>query len=114
MTFTIFATRFAWRGAGGAWATVRSYIEGRSARLFERERRETYQKVPHVLPTGTRIYDKRADGSILEVSVPPALQLEVILDRGTLHSAGDSVDSVTSQPPITALLEHRRKATDGD
>lgn len=33
------------RTAGGAWSAALAYIEGRSARLFERERRQTYQTI---------------------------------------------------------------------
>ena len=78
MACPILAARSAWRMAGGAWAAVNTYIEGRSARLFERERRETYKTVPHLFPPGTRIYDRRADGSVLEVSIPPTIHIDVI------------------------------------
>jgi hypothetical protein len=40
------------RTAGGAWSAALAYIEGRSARLFERERRQTYQTIPQALQPG--------------------------------------------------------------
>jgi hypothetical protein len=57
-------------------------VEGRSARLFERERRQTYQAVPHVLLPGTHVFDRRADGSILEITIPPAAQTGATIEAG--------------------------------
>ncbi|GGV54978.1 hypothetical protein GCM10010245_87030 [Streptomyces spectabilis] len=56
---------------GGMWQTVRSWVEGRQARLFERERRTTLQTVPAAVPQGAWIVDRRADGSSLELLIPP-------------------------------------------
>jgi hypothetical protein len=55
----------------GMWQTVRSWVEGRQARLFERERRTTLQTVPATVPQGVWIVDRRADGSSLELLIPP-------------------------------------------
>lgn len=55
----------------GMWQTVRSWVEGRQARLFERERRTTLQTVPAAVPQGAWIVDRRADGSSLELLIPP-------------------------------------------
>jgi hypothetical protein len=55
----------------GMWQVVRSWVEGRQARLFERERRTTLQTVPTAVPQGAWIIDQRADGSSLELRIPP-------------------------------------------
>ena len=59
---------------GSIWQAVRVYIHGRQARLFERERRATLLAVPQALLPGTRIIDRRADGSELVIDIPPGLQ----------------------------------------
>jgi hypothetical protein len=70
------------RAVGGAWSAALACIEGRSDRLFERERRQTYQAVPRALLPGTYVYDRRADGSILEIRIPPAARTEVTIGTG--------------------------------
>jgi hypothetical protein len=70
------------KASGGIWLALLSYVEGRSARLFERERRQTYQAVPHVLLPGTHVFDRRADGSILEITIPPAAQTGATIEAG--------------------------------
>jgi hypothetical protein len=60
----------------GLWRAVLTYLEGRSAVIFERERRTTLLAVSPMLSPGTEIYDSRADGSVLSVRVavaPPSL-----------------------------------------
>ncbi len=57
---------------GGMWKTIGSWVEGRQARLFERERRATLQTVPAAVPQGAWIVDRRADGSSLELLIPPS------------------------------------------
>ncbi len=79
----LLAPQFAARRAvGGAWFAALAWIEGRSARLFEQERRQTYQAVPHALLPGTYVYDRRADGSILEIRIPATAQMEATIGIG--------------------------------
>jgi hypothetical protein len=47
---------------------VRAYVEGRNAIGFERERRATLLAVP----PGSEFHERRADGSVLCLRVPPA------------------------------------------
>lgn len=68
--------RSAGASPGGIWQAVRAYIQGRQARLFERERRATLLTVPQSLPPGTRVVDRRGDGSVLVIDVPPGLRAE--------------------------------------
>jgi hypothetical protein len=72
--------------SGSVWQAVRAYIQGRQARLFERERRVTLVTVPQALPPGTRIVDRRADGSVLVIDVPQGLRAEVA--AGHLYEPG--------------------------
>ncbi|MEU9705825.1 hypothetical protein [Streptomyces sp. NPDC047981] len=55
---------------GGMWHTVRIWAEGKNAAAFERERRTTLLSAPLAIQQGGRIYDQRADGSVLEITVP--------------------------------------------
>lgn len=72
----MFLARATGRSPASIWRAVRAYIQGRQARLFERERRATLLTVPQALPPGTRIVDRRADGSVLVIDVPPGLHAE--------------------------------------
>jgi hypothetical protein len=56
----------------GIWLTLYACVQGRQARLFERERRATLLAVSPVLVPGTWIADRRADGSALEIRTPQA------------------------------------------
>jgi len=86
----LLASQFAaCRAIRGAWPAALAFIEGRSARLFERERRQTYQAVPRALLPGTYVYDRRADGSILEIRIPPATRMEVTIETGSPIPAED-------------------------
>ena len=62
-----FAARFK---KGGVWQAVRTFIDGRNAVAFERERRTTLLTVPPRQKAGTFIYDKRPDGSVLSIQIP--------------------------------------------
>ncbi|MEU5024868.1 hypothetical protein [Streptomyces milbemycinicus] len=64
---------------GGMWHTIRSWIEGKNAARFERERRTTLLTAPLAIPQGGRIYDQRADGSVLEIAIPAQERLSVIV-----------------------------------
>jgi hypothetical protein len=61
------------------WRVIRAYIEGRNAVSLERERRTTLLTVPSALPPGTEVYDQRADGSLLQLRVPPTVHIDAIL-----------------------------------
>jgi hypothetical protein len=63
------AAGLARRGQCGIWGAVQAYIERQAARVFERERRATLLTVPQTLPPGTLLYDRRADGSVLELRI---------------------------------------------
>ncbi|MFD9502479.1 hypothetical protein [Streptomyces sp. NPDC060035] len=66
---------------GGMWHTIAAWLGGKNAAKFERERRTTLLMVPTALQQGGRIYDQRADGSVLEISVPsPGYPAGVIID----------------------------------
>ncbi|GGZ29086.1 hypothetical protein [Streptomyces nitrosporeus] len=77
---------------GGMWHTIRTWVEGKNAATFERERRTTLLSAPLAIQQGGRVYDKRADGSVLEIVVPTQERLDVI--------AGESVrrDGAVSAP----------------
>lgn len=104
------AAGLARRETGGAWAAVQAYIERRAARAFERERRATLLTVPQVLPPGSRVYDRRADGSVLELRIPaPARARNDIgeaivgvsapdLQDGHLMRRGDPLRQITAGP----------------
>lgn len=58
-----------------------SWVEGRQARFFERERRTTLECLSQRISAGTTIYDRRADGSVLLISVSPeAPRVETSVD----------------------------------
>lgn len=57
-------------GSGGIWQVIGAHIARRKTVAVERERRRTLLTVPSTLPPGTQIYDLRADGSVLLLSVP--------------------------------------------
>jgi hypothetical protein len=69
------AAGLARRETGGVWGAVRAYVEWRAARAFERERRATLLMVPQALPPGTLVYDRRADGSVLELRIPESAKI---------------------------------------
>ncbi|MFB7168099.1 MULTISPECIES: hypothetical protein [Streptomyces] len=86
---------------GGMWHTIRSWIDGKNAAVFERERRTTLLTAPLAIEQGGRIYDQRADGSVLEITVPAREeQLDVIV--------GESVrrDRAVSAPSKLLLTRH--------
>ncbi|MGW1894219.1 hypothetical protein ACWCP6_28850 [Streptomyces sp. NPDC002004] len=85
---------------GGMWHTIRIWVEGKNAATFERERRTTLLTAPGAIQQGGRIYDRRADGSVLEIAVPAQERLDVIV--------GESVrrDRVVSQPPEVLPARH--------
>lgn len=87
---------------GGMWHTIRSWVEGKNAATFERERRTTLLTAPLAIQQGGRIYDQRADGSVLEITVPVQERLDVIV--------GESVrcDRAVSAP--SELLPTRHNA----
>jgi hypothetical protein len=62
--------------ASGMWQAIRAYIEGRNAVNLEKERRITLLTVPLALPPGTEVCDLRADGSLLQLRVPPIMWLD--------------------------------------
>lgn len=65
--------------SGGTWSdtqrnfrhvwAVDAYIDRRAAHAFERERRATLLIVPHALPPGAVVLDRRADRSVLELRI---------------------------------------------
>lgn len=63
----------------GMWRVIRAHIEGRNAVSLERERRTTLLTVPSALPPGAEVYDLRADGSLLQLRVPPVMRIDAIL-----------------------------------
>ncbi len=65
--------------ASGIWRAIRAHIEGRNAVSLERERRTTLLTVPPALPPGTEVYDLRADGSLLQLRVPPVMRIDAIV-----------------------------------
>ncbi|WP_367325964.1 hypothetical protein [Streptomyces sp. HUAS ZL42] len=79
---TLRTTLAALRGAGtGMWQTLRARIDGCNAVAFERERRATLLTVVPVLPTGTRIHDRRVDGSILEIAVSVPAHIDLTAEQ---------------------------------
>ena len=82
-----FAARFK---RGGMWLAIRTFIEGRNAVAFERERRATLLVVPPMQRAGTDIYDQRPDGSVLRIHVPAS--------QAVVYSA--AVQPVPSAPII--------------
>jgi len=105
-TFLARATgRSAGASLGSIWQAVRAYIQGRQARLFERERQVTLLTVPQALPPGTRIVDRRADGSVLVIDVPPGLHAGAT--AGHLYVP----DQLFQSSPVT--LEDRSVASGG-
>jgi hypothetical protein len=107
--------RSAGASLGSIWQAVRAYIQGRQARLFERERRVTLLSVPQALPPGTRIVDRRADGSVLVIDVPPEFRAEAAAGRsyepGQLFQSSPVTRqdrSVTSHGSATAPPELSR------
>ncbi len=86
------AARSVGASLGGMWQAVRAYVQGRQARLFERERRATLQIIPQTLLPGIRIYDRRADGSVLEVHIPPPTQMKVAVEGHAASSLGVFAD----------------------
>jgi len=55
------------------WQAIYAFVHGRQAKAFERERRATLLAVPQALAPGTRIVDRRADGSVLLIEIPSDL-----------------------------------------
>jgi len=90
-------------GGGGIWPALVAYVEGRSARLFERERRQTHQAVPSVLLPGTHVFDRRADGSILEITIPPASHKEAIIETNDSLPPGARASKVREIPVRRAI-----------
>jgi hypothetical protein len=106
------AARSAGASFGTMWQAVRTCIQGRQARLFEQERRTTLLTVPQALAAGTRIVDRRADGSVLVIEVPLARHMEAVAEEdGTMgllfHSPAitSGGQSVTSHLAATAAGE---------
>ncbi|AEM88544.1 hypothetical protein Strvi_9257 (plasmid) [Streptomyces violaceusniger Tu 4113] len=89
----------------GMWYTIRTWVEGRNAVAFERERRSTLLAVPATLHQGGRIYDQRADGSVLEIAVPAPGHSGVIIGESARRH------STASTPP--ALPSSSRPALPG-
>jgi hypothetical protein len=104
-TLVTAAVRAAGCRFGGMWATTHTYVTGRAARLFERERRHTYQTVPQTLPPGTRIYDRRSDGSVLEIHTPPDDGMNVTIDGNTVTQTPPSALPTQAQP---AIVRHQQ------
>jgi hypothetical protein len=69
------------------WQVVRAHIEGRNAVSLERERRTTLLTVPVALPPGADIYDRRADGSVLQVRVLPIMRIDSLCSGNTERDA---------------------------
>lgn len=89
---------------GGMWHAISAQIEGRSAVKFERERRVTLLSVPRMLPSGTEVYDQRADGGTLVVRVPAAPGVVSVL-AGKAPAIGPPGENLISNWRITARSE---------
>ena len=59
----------------GLWQAVRCWVERREARLFERERRTTFEAVLPLVGRSVKVVDRRADGSVLELWASPVTGL---------------------------------------
>jgi hypothetical protein len=82
------------------WSTIRLWVTGKNAVAFERERRTTLLEVPQALHDGGRIYDRRADGSVLEITVPMTEPRGVIMGHSVRrHSDAETVASLTASRP---------------
>ncbi|MFJ9461628.1 hypothetical protein ACIRST_41975 [Kitasatospora sp. NPDC101447] len=77
---------------------MRTWVEGRNAVAFERERRSTLLTVPTTLHQGGRIYDRRADGSVLEIAVPAAERPGVIIGESVRQHGATAPPSLSSSP----------------
>jgi len=94
--------------ASGMWRVIRAHIEGRNAVSLERERRTTLLSVPSALPPGAEVYDLRADGSLLQLRVPPVMRIDAIysgnykqqIPRIALPMAGPPGCLVRSDEPV--------------
>ena len=73
----------------GMWRAIRAHIEGRNAVSLERDRRTTLLTVPSALPPGAEVYDLRADGSLLQLRVPPVMRIDAILSSNLEQDASD-------------------------
>jgi hypothetical protein len=84
----------------GLWRVVRCWVERREARLFERERRTTFEVVLPLAVRGVRIIDRRADGSVLELWASPVTGIcaTQAVDRASLP------EEPSSDPPIEGML----------
>jgi hypothetical protein len=59
----------------GLWQAVRCWVERREARLFECERRTTFEAVLPLVGRSVKVVDRRADGSVLELWASPVTGL---------------------------------------
>ncbi|SNT58414.1 hypothetical protein SAMN05216252_14910 [Actinacidiphila glaucinigra] len=103
------ATGAAWRATTtGMWQTLRARIDGRNAVAFERERRATLLTVPAALPTGTRIHDRRADGSVLDIAVPAPTHIDLTIGQTPFPTTGTVPHPLPAiLPPAAPALEAR-------
>ncbi|MFE0188120.1 hypothetical protein [Streptomyces sp. NPDC058989] len=86
---------------GGMWHAIRIWVEGKNAATFERERRTTLLTAPLAIQQGGRVYDRRADGSILEITVPVQERLDVIVG-GSVRRDG----AVSESPEVLGARHH--------
>ena len=101
--------------AGGMWEAIQALVHGRQAKEFERERRATLLAVPSALTPGTRIVDRRADGSILIIEVPSVLHAPDPIEksgvtREVLTAHGDRPVVISKVVDIWGLLEDLSRA----
>jgi hypothetical protein len=78
----------------GLWGVIHTCIEGKAARVFERERRTTLHSVAKSLQSGTELYDRRADGSVLYIRIPPSAEVAFGIIGGTVASEKASISRI--------------------
>ncbi|WP_119580653.1 hypothetical protein [Streptomyces europaeiscabiei] len=92
---------------GGMWHTIRTWVEGKNAATFERERRTTLLTAPSALQQGGSIYDRRADGSVLKITVPTRERLDIIVGETVRHdrAAPEPVELLRARPAALPQAE---------
>ena len=83
----------------GLWRLLGGWVQGRQARLFERERRTTLQGVPPTLCAGSIIYDRRADGSVLLIAIPPGAPAVEVVAATVIEAAIETVVEAAIDAP---------------
>ena len=101
--------------SSGLWGVIHTCIEGKAARVFERERRTTLHRVAAHLQPGTELYDRRADGSVLYIRISPStgagfgiIERTVASEKASDGRIGLEQGEACTRPIESSPLDHER------